>query len=202
MQSLMIQTLEIAINKYLSMDSNVLTELDTLNDKIIKVDITDWDIQLFLQPTQNGFNIYDKWYDEPNTVICGKLASLLRTGMGPIDSKAVMDNAITLNGDMETGEKIRDILNKIDIDWEAQLSQITGDTLAYHIANGVSGALDFLKTRKESLQNQTRDYVLHEAQLTPTKEQLDSFYNGINETRHATERLEVKLQQHLAQQES
>ncbi|MCH9770132.1 MAG: SCP2 sterol-binding domain-containing protein, partial [Gammaproteobacteria bacterium] len=135
--------LETAINSYLHLDSDTLKKLAALSDKVIEIQLTDWEGSFFIFPDEDGLQLLVKYDGAVTTTIKAKLFNLMRVVKAGANSRAVFDNTLLVSGDTEVAEKLRDILNHIDIDWEEHLSRLVGDSFAHRIAYGMQKALSF-----------------------------------------------------------
>ncbi len=195
MFNISLSALEAAINQYLRLDPNTVHELQQLQDKTVQISLTDWDLQFYLKPSTNGLNLYPA--DEHtivDTVIKGKLSSLVSIGLqNDMSSKTLVDNQITISGDHKVGEALRHILQKIQIDWEDHLANLTNDSFAHLAAIKAKKLFRFTKSTIEKLQQQMYDYIHQEAKLTPTEAEIKLLYHNIQQLRDDTERLDIKI---------
>ena len=195
MYNIALSALEAAINQYLRLDPNTVRELQQLQGKTVQISLTDWDLQFYLKPSTNGLNLYPA--DEHtivDTVIKGKLSSLVSIGLqNDMSSKTLVDNQITISGDHKVGEALRHILQKIEIDWEDHLANLTNDSFAHLAATKAKKLFRFTKSTIEKLQQQMYDYIHQEARLTPTEAEIKLLYQNIQQLRDDTERLDIKI---------
>ena len=125
--------LEAALNQAIKLDPATQERLAELEGKIILIDITDWEIRCYCQPTQTGLNLYTNWDGEVDTTLASTLFSFMRIGLNQADQRSVFENTLHIRGDMQTGQTLRDIVADMDIDWEHHLGYIIGSTPAYHL---------------------------------------------------------------------
>ena len=85
-------------------------------------------------------------------------------------------------------------LGGIDIDWEEQLSRLSGDVLAHRLGTMVRGALDWGRRAKQSLERDVAEYLREETGLNPRQDEVESFVAGVDVLREAVDRLEARLE--------
>lgn len=193
MINLALSGLETAINAFLKLDPETLTRLEKLSGKIIKVDISDWNFCFYIEPSAQGMHLYTQISAQPDTIIRGKLGSLLRVGKAQGENKALFDNAIEISGDMDTGSAIREIMQKIDIDWEEHLSRITGDEVAHTIGEQTRKTIQAGKDAADSVKFNIKEFIFAEAKFFPTKVEVEQFYQDISQLRDDVDRLEARI---------
>ena len=193
MKQLCFSGLEAAINQALKLDPVTQERLMDLDGKVILIEISDWEIQCFLQPSSTAVNLYAEWDGNVDTTITSTLFGFIRISLNQADQASVFENSLQIRGDIQTGQQLRDILSHIDIDWEQHLANIIGDTPAHHLGKAARHVQQSLSQARHSLNRQISDYIHHEARLTPTRTELDSFCQQVNALRHAVERLEVRI---------
>lgn len=199
MISLALTGLETAINAYLRLDPNMIKQVAALKGKIIKVDITDWNIVFFVKPSNDGLHLFRDMHENPDTIIRGKLASLLRVGQAQGSNKALFDNAIEIAGDIDTGSAIREILQNSDIDWEEHLSKLVGDGLAHQVSYHAKKAINAAKKASEILAGNIKEYAFTEARLFPTQAEVKQFYGDVSCLRDDVDRVDARITRLLAQ---
>ncbi|PHQ78873.1 MAG: hypothetical protein COB66_08035, partial [Coxiella sp. (in: Bacteria)] len=174
--------------------------LQELHGKKIKLDITDWNIVCYIIPKHNGVELQNKISGDADTTIRGTLQHLFKVGIAKDKHHAMKQHKITFNGDAHVGIAMQQILAKLDIDCEELLSQAIGDIPANMIGKGVAGIATAGKNFIESLKRNTSEYIHHEAKLSPTRDELNAFYDATATLRNDVERFEAKLKQYTAQE--
>ncbi|WP_304985835.1 ubiquinone biosynthesis accessory factor UbiJ [Coxiella-like endosymbiont] len=194
MFTLVLSRLEKIINAYLELDSNRVQRLSLLENKIIKVQIIDWNTEFFILPTKKGLQLTAASKKEPDTIISGTLLNLFKTVCTKGSSSALFKNQVEISGDTWIGEQIRDILTGIDIDWEEHLSKITGDILAHQIGLQVRRVANFGKFALETFRMDVQDYLQNESQIMPSSEEVEFFIQSVTDLQHNVDRVEARIQ--------
>ena len=102
---------------------------------------------------------------------------------------------VEIEGNIELGQQLIDLFDHLQIDWEEQLSHITGDIPAYHIGQLARKISSWVQHTNESLTTNINDYIHEEAQWLPTREALNDFFNDIDQLRSDTDRIEAVVHQ-------
>ena len=194
----MLTGLEAMINKVLRLDPDSIERLKKLDGKSVKVVINDWNISFFVLPYAHGLQLLNEYHKQPNTVISGKLFGLMKAGIAKAKTTALFDESITISGDTQTGEAIRDVLKNLDIDWEEQLSKIVGDSLAHPIAHHAKKAVDLGKRTIRSLGDNVSEYLHYESQQLPPQQAVENFISDVSRLRDDVDRIEARINKLMA----
>lgn len=191
--TLILYGLEKALNNYIRLDINTLQQIAKLEKKIIKIQIPDWNIDLFIIPYKRGIHLSINANTKIDTIISGSLLNLFRAGYAKGKSAFLFKHPIEISGDIEVGEKIRRIIAEMDIDWEEHLSKLTGDIMAHYIGTGFRQMINLSKSTMALLFKNLKDYLQAEVQLVPTLNEVSSFNESVSLLQHAVERSEKEF---------
>jgi len=195
MQQLFLSAMEKAVNQYLRLDPETITRIAELEGKVIQVELTDWSQAFYILPLANGLQFLSEYHTDADTVIKGKLSALTRSGLASGSTKSVKQNNIEISGDLDTGEKMREIMQSIDIDWEEHLAKLIGDSgantfmsIARDLRSGFAESMGILRQKAS-------EYLHQEAQILPTSNEVEQFCQDVATTRDAVARAEARLKQ-------
>ncbi len=197
MMSFFLSGLEKAINAYLHLDAESINRLAKLEGKIIKIEITDWQLEFYIHPQKNGLTLLATEKKEPDAIISGTLFGLCRAGCAKGENTALFKNSISIRGDTELGEEMRDIISGIDIDWEEHASKIVGDTIAHKITVGIHHTKSLGKNTLQTLRENLKDYLQIESSCVPSKNEVEQFISDVTQLQHAVDRAEAKIKRLL-----
>lgn len=108
-------------------------------------------------------------------------------------SQLIQQDKLTLEGDILVAQSFSSLLKELDIDWEEQLSNYTGDVFAHQTFASIK-SLFF--TAEEQLQNfgqQLAHNLSQDDAIAAAQPQVDDFCEQVNELRSAVERLDARL---------
>lgn len=193
MFTLALSSLEKIINTYLQLDPESVQRLSVLQGKIIKVRIVNWKTSFFIVITKKELKLTTTSKKNPDIIISGNLLNLFKTAWAKGSSPAFFKNQIKITGKTEIGEKIRDILVNINIDWEEYLSKITGDILAHQIGLYIKRTANFGKSALETVRVNIQDHLQNEAQILPSLEEIEHFIQSVTELQYSIDRTEARI---------
>ncbi len=183
--------LEKVINQALRLDPETLKRITALEGKVIALEIQGVGVEFYLVPTSDGLRVQSVFEGEADVCIRGGLFSLMRMGgarMGLVEHPAsLFGKGVEMAGDTHLGRQVQQILDGLDIDWEEQVSRLTGDVMARQIGNAMRGFAQWgLNTAEtlgrdvaEYLQEESRDLVV-KAELTPFLDQVDTLRSDVD----------------------
>ncbi len=185
--------LEKALNQCLQLDPETLKQVTALEGNVVALEIQGTGQTIFLVPTAEGLRVQSIFEGEPEVTIRGGLFSLARLGVSDTPS-AVLGDGVEMEGDAQLGHKIQHILNSLDLDWEEQLSKITGDVIAHQIGNNLSDLVDWGKKTGETFARDIGEYFQEESRDLVVKAELKPFLDAVDELRMDSDRLAQRIQ--------
>lgn len=190
--------LEKVINQALRLDPESLNRITALEGKVIAVAIDGIGVEFYLVPTAQGLRVQSVFEGEPDVRIRGGLFSLARMGM--VEHPAsLFGKGVEMEGDTHLGRQVQQILDGLDIDWEEQLSRLTGDVVARQIGNVVRGFAQWGLNSAETLGRDVAEYLQEESRDLVVKEELTPFLDQIDTLRSDVDRLAQRVARLQAQ---
>ncbi len=184
--------LESALNSALALDPATRDKLAQLEGRVIAVEVTGVGLTLVLRPTKDGVRLMSRFDGEADTTLRGAPMALFRMSSGPT-GEGLFSGDVTIDGDIELGQKVQRIFRQLDIDWEEHLSRLTGDIVAHQVGNTVRGLFDFGRRTLDTLGLDTADYLKYETETVPTREEMEQFLAQVDTIRTDVDRLEARI---------
>jgi len=94
---------------------------------------------------------------------------------------------------VETGQAFKAILDEMDIDWEEQLSRLTGDTIAHQLGNTARRAAGVLRHGRRTLERDLGEYLQEELRVLPTRIETENFSADVSRLGMDTDRLAARI---------
>ena len=188
-----ISGLESAINRYLQLDPDSAARMATLSGRCIGIDLRGLDLKLFIYPGEQGIRISDHSDTAADTVLSGTPLGMVRLGLGKNTEKTLFSGEVTIHGDVETGQAFKAILDQTDIDWEEQLSKLTGDIIAHQLANTARHATKALRHGRRTLQQDIGEYLQEELRVLPSRIETENFSTAVTRISIDADRLAARI---------
>lgn len=184
--------LEQALNAALALDPKTLERLGRLQGRVIAIELKGTGIRLLLQPERHGLRLMGHYDGAVDTTLRGAPFALLRMGSGRT-GEGMFKGGVEIDGDVELGQQIQRVFEKLEIDWEEHLSRLTGDIIAHQIGNTVRGLLNWGERSAEHLGQDTADYLQEETEILPVPWEIQEFIEAVDTLRSDVDRLEARV---------
>ena len=185
--------LEVVLNRYLRLDPTALQRLAPLSGRLIRLEIKGLDVDVFLLPHTEGLQVYAEFDGEPDCTLSGTPLGFVRLGSGE-HADRLFDGTVDIRGDTEIGQQFGEVLADLDIDWEEQLSRLTGDVVAHQVGRAARAAGRWGREVGQTLTQDLQEYLQEEVRLLPTRIENKEFADAVDALRDDLERLEARIQ--------
>ena len=185
--------LESVINRYLRLDPDTADRMAALAGHCIGIDLQGLDLQLFIYPGAQGIQLRDHIDGEPDTVLHGTPLGMARLGLGKSTEKTLFSGAVSIAGDVETGQAFKAVLDAMDIDWEEQVSMLTGDVIAHQLGNTAKRAGQAFRHSRRTLEKDIGEYLQEELRVLPARIETENFSAAVTRISIDTDRLAARI---------
>lgn len=197
--------LEQAMNQALALDSSAQSKLAHLTGKNLLIAIERPEFQLQLMFTEVGVVIMNPQSENPedgtayDTRIQGKSFELLQLLAADNPATALFKSNIQIDGDQHFAQAVMGLFANLDIDWEYQLSRITGDLLAHQLGQSFRSSKRWLGDSHQSMMKNLEEFIHHELQTLPHRSEVDYYCQQVSHLRLQADRLEARLNRAIQQ---
>lgn len=185
--------IETAINRYLSLDPELLGKLAAFEGKVIKMEITGVNKNFYLFPNESGIQVSDDYDGEADTVLRGSPMSLFKMGLVSNTATMLLKGEVDISGDTRLGHQFKNVFSQMDIDWLEPLSAIVGDGLAFHISQSVKQFGLWGNESISSVSSSCSEYLQEESRDAVTGTELNIFNDQVDQLRNDVDRLEARI---------
>jgi len=186
--------LESALNRYIRLDLDVGELLAPIAGKVIELTIEPFGETLYLCPTTDAIQVLDAYPGEPDTRITGSLWSLGLMGVSAKPMRSVFSGEVKIEGDVSTGRKFQALFDKLNIDLEEKLSQVTGDVIAHQIGNLFRAGSRWTRQSLRTFELNLSEFLQEETRDLPAGPEADIFYRHVDELRTDFDRLSCRIE--------
>ena len=185
--------LESALNTALRLDPAAMKKLDRFSGKIIAIELQGLALTLYLLPGADGICLMSQYDAEPDTILSGTPVAMARMALGPDASKVLFAGEVTIQGDVETGQGFKRLLDGLSIDWEEQLARYTGDITAHKLGDMFRATAAWGQQALRILGQDATEYFQQEGQDLPVPATVRQFMHEVDALRDDEERLEARV---------
>lgn len=183
--------IDATINTLLKRDDDARARLPALQGKIIQLHIQGLALSIYLLLHTHKIEVMRFFDGAVDATISGTPLSMASLGAS---NHALFSGEVQISGDVDTGKRFKRLLDTLQIDWEEQLSKVTGDIAAHQIGNVARTINDWLTRSTRSLGADLGEYLREESRVTPTLGECEHFYRDMGTLRADVDRLEARLQ--------
>lgn len=188
--SLLLKPLEMALNHALRFDMESHEQLLRFAKRSIRIDITNLNIAVIARFTDDQILLEMAEEHVADLMIKADSFALLKLLQQP---DSLFSNQIQILGDVQFAKQLQDWQQHFDFDWEQQLARLTGDTLAYPLAQSLRRGFDWLKYNRSEFEQSVAEYLREESHYLPDKSQTTRFMQNVDLLRADTDRLEARI---------
>ncbi len=187
-------TLEIIINKGLSLDDNLRVQTNKLNGKSLTLVLAELGFPITFHIDANGITVLASCLAD-DCVIKTNLATLAKLKQASLLTSLIRSGELDIIGDPKIAQQFSSLAEQLNIDWEQQLALHIGDIGAYKVNKLGKQLLSKLSFAKQQISQDAIEYLLHEKQLLVDASQLQIFNQGVSDVEQQVQQLEQRLQQ-------
>jgi len=202
-RDLALASFEQLLNTLLKLDPAAGHRLRLFHGRTIAIHLRGIELTLYLVPEQTGqLQVLGSYESEPDCILSGSPADLIRSGDEQNGPAQLFAGRVSITGDTELAHRFGEILSNLDIDWEEQLSHITGDILAHQAGRAFRGFSAYLGQSADTTAVNLGEYITEEVRLLPHPAEVELFLEDVDLLRDDAERLQARLQRLKQRQES
>lgn len=192
-QVLICSALEKLINNTLRFDPGSRYALAELQGKVLAIELTQPAFTLYLLPTADGVRLQSTYDGEITTRLRGSPTALLALVKGQQVNLA--NSGVEVFGNTGFLIQLQGILQNLDIDWEEAVSTVIGDVAGHQVGSGVKGFNQWLGERRQSFERLFGEFLTEEVRVTPSRVELEDFYQQVDALRLSVDRARARVQQ-------
>jgi ubiquinone biosynthesis protein UbiJ len=186
---------EAAANLALRLSPHSQESLKGLAGQVLALECTRPTLTVYLHSDPQGKLHLRGIYEGPVTTrICGEISDFLALAQADDPAAALINGGIQLQGNSALLIDMQRILGALDIDWEAPLVDTIGDVAGHQLAQLLRGAFGWSRATGARLGRQVREFAQEEARLSPTRYELEDFYNDTQRLSERSERLAQRVE--------
>ena len=185
---------ELGLNRVLAMDSTALSRLARLSGRIIALECTAPQLQLFILPSGEGLRLAGHYAGDADCRLRAPAASLLRLASGK-DQSAVLHSAeVSLEGDAAALLDLAAVLQDLELDWEYELSRWLGPVASQLLGSHLRSRANWTQQTLDSLRLNLADYLSEESRSLVGQREADSRFAELDRLKLALDRLDARIE--------
>ena len=190
--SLLCAGLELAFNRYLALEPEVLADCAKLSGRCIALhaDGPGWDF--FLCPHAGGVQVLDAWPGKPDVRISAPPTLLLKRLVRREGDDSIL-SGVTVEGDADLLLRFGRLLERVGFEPEEWVAKVVGDGAAHRVTETLKSLLGWGRSTAGTLALDTAEYLREETRDLPHRDDVEQWIAGVDATRQQSEALESRL---------
>ena len=193
--------IELGINQLLTLDPASQPRLKKLHGKQLKVTVRELPWPLIFSFSERidvmAEQVLDNSHvDQQDPVDCHielALETLPELKDSSKISQLIQQNKLVLHGDINVAQGFSGLIKELEIDWEEQLSQYTGDVFAHQAFANMKSVFVSAQQNMQKFSDSLSETLMAEPALGISAIQVTAFCDEVSELRSAAQRLEARL---------
>lgn len=190
--SAVIAGLNKAIAGALKYDPGTQQALQGLHGKVLQINCTAPEFSLYAVIDTGEVRLHSYYEHTVHCTLTGSSSALI--GLLWQDNHSLANSGVTVTGEPGLLNSVQHLLKQLDIDWQEPLTDILGDTAAYPLIHLIGSQSLWLRQRAQRLPDWLGDVLTEELRLLPSANELELFYQDVNDLRTDCERLQAHIQ--------
>jgi ubiquinone biosynthesis protein UbiJ len=182
--------IEQGIQALLRLDPDTRDRLGRLEGKLIAVNVVQPNLEFVISVVDKRVNIIGQLDTPADTSLTGTLSAFKSLSSG---NDALYKGEVKIEGDLHIGQELKEIVAKLDPDWEEFLSPMLGDTLVHQLAIASQSISSWLSRTRSSLEQNTSEYLQEEAELLAPNSEVHVFCLDVDAIRASADRLDARI---------
>lgn len=197
-----LKALQKAINTALLLDEHMPEKIQALHGKTLEMIIAPLNVNFYIHFQDREIQLLDRCEGPVDTVIHSSPIGFIRLSLLPASkARSLFNDKIRMSGDLELGQRVKQLFDDLDIDWEGHLAHFTGDVVAHQIGSFVRKGIAFKNQFNDSMRLNVSEYLQEELAVLPSKNELEDFFAAVDEVSLSVERLQAHVNYLLSRYE-
>jgi ubiquinone biosynthesis protein UbiJ len=108
-------------------------------------------------------------------------------------SDQLFSGDVEISGDTQLAQHFSHFMNTLEIDWEEQLSKLTGDVVAHEVGNLLRGFSEWGQDQLTTSRLNLQEYLTEELRLLPSRCEVEEFLADVDTLRDDLDRLDARI---------
>lgn len=191
-QVLALKAMEGVIRQALALDPATSQRLQAYAGKRLYVETRSPALGLFVWLESDGVHLRTEGDRHPHAIIEAPSFELLKMALS--DEAHFIGGPVKVHGDVILVQELHALAHDLDIDWEAGLSRLFGNTLSHPVSQGLKGLFGFARRTADVFLRNTGEYLQEEKEIVPVRWEVDEYLNDNQDLRADVERVEARLE--------
>lgn len=186
--------MEVALNRYLALESEVLAECGRLSDRVISLHIQGLEWRYYIEFHKGGVRVMPALEQEPDVTVSGPVTLLLRLAWKTAAGEGGVPTDLRVEGDTELLAHFNSLLARVGFDPEEFMAKYLGDAAAHRVQQGLQTLFGWGRRTADTLALDTAEYLREETRTLARARDVNDWMDEVDTLRERVDRFEAKLQ--------
>ncbi len=191
--ALLCAAVEVALNRYLALEPEVLAECAQLQGRVIALDVDAPAWQFFIEFSGSGVRVLPQLDVDADVRVHGSLGTLMRLSWKVSQGEAGIPQGLRIEGDTELLQRFNRLLVRVGFDPEEFAARFVGDAAAHRLTQGLQTFFGWGRRTASTLALDTAEYLREETRDLARAADVEDWMNAVDATRDSVDRLEARL---------
>lgn len=187
------------INRALAFDPETQERFSSFSGKVIKLYFTDFNSTSYICLHASDVDVIENYDGDCDAAISGSFFALAQLGAQQFLKNVGKPEAVSIEGDLEFVQQLLQLSKKYRFDWEEILAKALGDVVGHQVNTGLRSAMSWLKKTSQTFAMDMSEYLQDEVRVTPSKEEMNAFFDDVDKLREDLDRVSVKINRVLGE---
>jgi ubiquinone biosynthesis protein UbiJ len=184
--------LEATANRLLALDPETPARLRPLAGRSVGIELPGTELILRADFSERGVSLGRSAPEDPPADADVRLSPAAALAL--VRSRGERSQGVEFRGDVAVVHALRRLVGGLEIDWEEQLAQLTGDVFAHQAGLAVGGVFDWLGHARRTAEANLGEYLTEERRLLPPAAEAAAFLDDVDRLRQDCDRLQARIE--------
>jgi len=184
--------LEVAFNRYLALEPEVLADCGKLAGRTIALHADGPGWEFFLVPHAGGVQVLDAWPSKPDVRISAPPTQLLRRLARREGDDSIL-SGVKVEGDADLLLRFGRLLERVGFEPEEWVAKVVGDGAAHRVSETLKGLLGWGRGAAGTLALDTAEYLREETGDLPHRQDVEQWMAQVEAVGQQADALAARL---------
>ncbi len=161
--------------RVLSTDSLAMARLQGLTGRVIAVQVRGFETTLYMAIDGGTLLLATQTASSPDVTLSGHVSDFVSFAHARQTTQALPAGRLQIQGDLAVAQAIQQLLDDLDIDWEALLADQVGGVAAHQLGVGIRRGVAWWRETWGAMVEDVPAYLQHERRWVATADDVERF---------------------------
>lgn len=188
-----LKQIEIIVNRLLTLDEESASALAKYSGRSVGIKLVNTGVSFTIAIKPSGVRLTEMAGTDPDVCIRGTPLGLLSYILAGKTGGVPNSGGIEISGDVGLAQNVQSIVKNLEFDWEEQLAQWMGDSLAHKAGNIIRRSSVLLDEMNTTIKNDISEYLRYESEMIMDRSEIEDFNVSVDALRNDVERLKLRI---------